>query len=92
MEDQVLTILEHIVMRWLKSCKKRKVLSNMSKKYEKSTQIKKKKYVIIIIGLILLLLVGILAKYIFDHQTDVSQVTADKFYFTVDLLGDTTVN
>lgn len=61
----------------------------MSRKCEKSTQ--KKKYIIIMIVIILLLLVGVLSKYIFDHQTDVSQVTADKFYFTVDVLGDTTM-
>lgn len=52
-------------------------------------QLRQKFYMGFLLVVVCCLFIGVLAKYIYDKATETSQITADKFYFTADLLGDT---
>ena len=58
-------------------------------RYKEDRQLRHKIYIGFVCVAVCCLFVGILAKYIYEKATQTSQITADQFYFTADLLGDT---
>lgn len=58
-------------------------------RFKNDRQLRHKIYIGFVCIVVCCLLVGILAKYIYEKATQTSQITADKFYFTADILGDT---
>ena len=61
----------------------------IKKRLKEDGQLRRRIYIGLLCIVVCCLFVGILAKYIYEKATQTSQITADKFYFTVDLLGDT---
>lgn len=62
---------------------------NMKKKYQDNGQLRQKIYIGCLLVAVCCLFAGILAKYVHESVTENSQITADKFYFTTNILGDT---
>lgn len=61
----------------------------LKNRYKEDRQLRHKIYIGFVCVAVCCLFVGILAKYIYEKATQTSQITADKFYFTADILGDT---
>ena len=58
-------------------------------RWKEDRQLRQRFYMGFLLVVVCCLLIGVLAKYIYEKMTGISQITADKFYFTADLLGDT---
>lgn len=64
-------------------------ISNQKNKNDKKGQLRRKGYVIFLLVAVCCLLGGLLARYVHETRTGTSQITAENFYFTANLLGDT---
>lgn len=60
-----------------------------AKNYQENGQLRQKIYIGCLLAAVCCLFVGILACYIYQTVTENSQITAETFYFTTNILGDT---
>lgn len=63
----------------------------LKKRYQEDRQLRQKLHIGCLLLAVCCLLAGIFARYVYQTVSGMSQVTADNFYFTANLLGDTTM-